>query len=557
MVADALSRRPDYLGSLIVSPDETFYRQVRELALQDEEYQQYVQATRDGKRKDMQVVDDLLWFQPSERTAAAPLTGRVARLYVPQSHLRQQLLSEAHGIPIAGHLGRAKTLERLERHFFWPKMSAHVHLYTRTCPVCQKTKTSTQRPIGLLHPLPTPSHKWEQVSLDLITQLPPTQGAGYDAIVVFVDRLTKRVHLAPTYTSVSAEGMAELFYDTVFKHHGVPRVLISDRDPRFTSTFWKSLTSLIGTKIALSTANHPQTDGQTERTNKTIEAMLRAFVSPHQHDWDKYLPSAEFAYNESKQDSTGFPPFFMEYGQMPHTPMALIPPQPITPTESLDDYTSRMTSIIEQAQRSLQAAQSKQSHYANRHRRHHTFHPGDKVLLSGSFISNLPNTAQAHGAGRKLASKYWGPFEVEHVINDVAIRLKLPATWNIHPVIHASHLIPWHEGSRYFPERQPLPPDPEVIDEEEHYLVEAFRAHRRRRNTLEYLVKWAGYPEEENTWRPAHELQEDMSSDAFERVLSAYHNYLHSRQLPHATTPLAAAGRRRSTRHRVPRATSG
>jgi hypothetical protein len=216
-----------------------------------------------------------------------------------------------------------------------------------------------------------------------------------------------------------------------------------------------------------------------------------------------------------------------------------------------------MTSIIEQAQRSLQAAQSKQSHYANRHRRHHTFHPGDKVLLSGSFISNLPNTAQAHGAGRKLASKYWGPFEVEHVINDVAIRLKLLATWNIHPVIHASHLIPWHEGSRYFPERQPPPPDPEVIDEEEHYLVEAFRAHRRRRNTLEYLVKWAGYPEEENTWRPAHELKEDMSSDAFERVLSAYHNYLHSRQLPHATTPSAAAGRRRSTRHRVPRATSG
>jgi hypothetical protein len=281
--------------------------------------------------------------------------------------------------------------------------------------------------------------------------------------------------------------------------------------------------------------------------------MLRAFINPHHDDWDKYLPSAEFAYNESKQESTGYPPFIMEYGQMPHTPMALIPSQPIASTESLDDFTSRMTSIIHQAQDSLKAAQDKQAHYANRHRRHHVFHPGDQVLLSGSFISNLPNTVQAHGAGRKLASKYWGPFEVEHVINGVAVRLKLPATWNIHPVIHVSHLIPWQDGSEYFPERQPPPPDPEIVDDEEHYLVEAFRAHRRRRGTLEYLVKWAGYPEEENCWRPAHELQEDMSSDAFQQILSSYHTYLNSRQLPNTTTPSAAAGRRSSTRHRAQR----
>jgi len=403
VVADALSRRPDYLGALTISTDESFYRQVRDLAQQDEEYQKYAHAVRNGKRKDMKIADQLLWFQPSPQAAATPLTGRVARLYVPQGNLRQQLLQEAHDIPIAGHLGRAKTLERLERHFFWPKMSAHVHLYTRTCPVCQKAKTFTQRPIGLLHPLPTPSQKWEQVSLDLITQLPPTKGAGYDAIVVFVDRLTKRVHLAPSYTSITAEGMAQIFYDTVFKHHGVPRVLISDRDPRFTSAFWKSFTNLIGSKLALSTASHPQTDGQTERANKTIETMLRAFVSPHHDDWDKYLPSVEFAYNESKQDSTGYPPFFMEYGQMPHTPMALLPPQPITPSESLDDYTSRMTSIIQQAQDSLKAAQNKQAHYANRHRRHHEFKPGDIYLKPAQHSPSARRRAQ-------VRLKILGPF---------------------------------------------------------------------------------------------------------------------------------------------------
>eukprot|EP00983_Pelagomonas_calceolata_P018085 566727-Pelagomonas_calceolata.AAC.1 len=266
----------------------------------------------------MEVRGGLLWFVPGG--GQAPSTSGAARRYIPQGELRHRLMHEAHDTPISGHLGRAKTLECLVWQYFWPKMSADVHHYTSTCPTCQKAKTSTTKPIGLLHPLPTLTQKWEQVTLDLITELPPTRDTNYDAIVVFVDRLTKRIHVAPTVTSVTAEGMAQLLFDNVFWHHGLPQVLVSDRDPHFTSTFWNSLTKLVGTKLAMSTANHPETDGQNECANRTLEDMLRAFVGPHHNDWDRYLTSVEFAYNESQQASTGHSPFFLEYGQHPRTP---------------------------------------------------------------------------------------------------------------------------------------------------------------------------------------------------------------------------------------------
>jgi hypothetical protein len=417
VVADALSRRPDYLqiASLVVKNDTNLLNAVRQDALLDGEYQRFREAAEIRRRREMHVRGGLLWYLPE--CSQASLTGGTARLYIPQGDLRRRLMHEAHDIPIAGHLGRAKTLERLARQYFWPKMSADVHHYTSTCPTCQKAKTGSSKPIGLLHPLQTPSQKWEQVSLNLITQLPPTKGTNYDAIVLFVDRLTKRIHVAPTYTSVTAEGMAQLFFDHVFRHHGLPRVLVSDRDPRFTSAFWKQLTSLVGTKLAMSTANHPETDGQTERANRTLEDMLRAFVGPHHDDWDRYLTSVEFAYNESQQTSTGFSPFFLEYGQHPHTPLSLTNPRAHPQKESAEEFAARMTKILDNAKECLKAAQARQAKYANKGRQTHQFAPGDKVLLSSKFVSNLPSALQVTGSGRKFAARRWGPFEVLEVIN--------------------------------------------------------------------------------------------------------------------------------------------
>eukprot|EP00983_Pelagomonas_calceolata_P082118 1155819-Pelagomonas_calceolata.AAC.1 len=160
VVADALSRRPDFMVSaLVIEHDHALLSQVRQDASRDEEYQRLRKAA-EGHRRNMEVRGGLLWFVPGG--CHAPLTGGAARLYIPQGELRHRLMHEAHDTPIAGHLGRAKTLERLVRQYFWPRMSADVHYYTSTCPTCQKAKTSTTKPIGLLHPLPTPTQKWEQ-----------------------------------------------------------------------------------------------------------------------------------------------------------------------------------------------------------------------------------------------------------------------------------------------------------------------------------------------------------------------------------------------------------
>jgi hypothetical protein len=176
--------------------------------------------------------------------------------------------------------------------------------------------------MGLLQPLPLPDHCWEQVSHDLVTGLPKTP-RGYDIIITFVYRLSKRILLVPTTSTIDAVGYARLFFNNIFRHFGLPRVLVSDKDPCFTLNFWRALCKRLGTNLNMSTSHHPQTDGQTERANRMIEDMLKAYVAPHQSDWDEHLIAAEFAYNNSVQASTGSTPFYLNHGRHPHTPLSL------------------------------------------------------------------------------------------------------------------------------------------------------------------------------------------------------------------------------------------
>ena len=243
-------------------------------------------------------------------------------MYVPADQsLKTRLLAEAHDVPVSGHVGVAKTVDLLTRSYYWPGMHGEVKEYVTSCLPCQSNKSSSQHPSGLLQPLPIPVRRWEQVSMDLITQLPRTR-TGHDAIVVFVDKLSKMVHYAPTTSNVTAPQLASIMFETVVRHHGVPASIVSDRDTRFTSVFWRALWQQLGTRLAMSTAYHPQTDGQTERANRTLEDMLRAYVSYRQTDWDKHLIAAEIAYNNSVQASTGFSPFFLNSGQHPHLPLS-------------------------------------------------------------------------------------------------------------------------------------------------------------------------------------------------------------------------------------------
>ena len=180
--------------------------------------------------------------------------------------------------------------------------------YVKGCDVCLASKTVRHKPYDNLQSLPVPTHRWKDLSMDFVTGLPIStdwKGDNYDSILVIVNRLTKMVHYEPVKVTIDAPGLAEVIIDVVVRHHGLPDSIVTNRGSLFTSKFWSSLCYFLGIKWRLSTAFHPQTDGQTERQNSTIEAYLRAFVNFEQNDWARLLPMAEFAYNNAKNASTG------------------------------------------------------------------------------------------------------------------------------------------------------------------------------------------------------------------------------------------------------------
>lgn len=336
--------------------------------------------------------------------------------------------------------------------------------------------------------------------MDLITQLPRSR-TGFDAIFVIVDKCSKMIHLIPTTTTVTAPELAILFFREVVRHHGLPSSIISDRDPRFTSSFWSELWKRLDTQLAMSTAYHPQSDGQTERANRTIEDMLRAYVNQRQDDWDHHLTAAEIAYNNSKQATTGYSPYFLNYGQHPTFP--LNSPTVVSErsnNQSVEELLEELSRALSEAQEHVERAQQNQQRQANKHRSEVEFEVGQQVWLSTTDLRLKQK------ASPKLSQRWIGPFTVKRKLTPLAYELDLPSTLPIHPVFHISKLRPHRSSDRFDPHRPPPPdrPPPEVIDQEEEYEVEAIRQHRfskwRGRMYKQYLVKWRGYPEWENTW---------------------------------------------------------
>lgn len=225
------------------------------------------------------------------------------RVYVPKDEaLRRRILELHHDVPVAGHPGRWKTLELVSRNYWWPGISRYVDRYVKGCDACNRTKTFPGAPAGPLLPNEIPDRRWQVVTVDLITELPVSNGK--DAIFVAVDRKGKRAHFAATTSEVNSLGIARIFRDQVWKHHGLPEVTISDRGPQFVSHLMRELSGMLGISIAASTAYHPQSDGQTERVNQEVEQFLRLYVNHLQDDWEEWLPIAEFAYNNRIHSSS-------------------------------------------------------------------------------------------------------------------------------------------------------------------------------------------------------------------------------------------------------------
>jgi hypothetical protein len=464
----------------------------------DQEYQRLLSDPDLAAQSSYRVRAERLWYYD--------------RLHVPDSlRLKTQIIRECHDSETAGHLGRDKTVEQVARRFQWDGMRQTIEEYVTTCDKCQRNKPSQRKTLGQLMPIESPPWQGHTWTIDLITLLPPS-AAGNDAIVVFVCKLTKLRHFVPCKTAIDAPALARIFMDAVVRLHGMPVSIISDRDPRFTAHFWEAFWAALGTTLTMSTAYHPQTDGQTENANKVLEVMLRHYIDFDQSDWDLHLGAAELAINNARSETTGFTPFYLFYGREPLLPIDLSL-TPLLGAKVRDNPTAAAEvaawrAAFGQAARNTRAAQERQKEYADQHRRPASFKVGDRVWLSTKHIKLIGESKRTS----KLAEQWLGPYRIKRVLNQNAYELEVPASLKIHPVINVSRLKEHRDGTQQFPDRPapPARPDPVAVEDNGAPIFEADRIldHRRsgRLKRIQYLVRWSGYPDAEATWEPLENL---------------------------------------------------
>jgi hypothetical protein len=333
--------------------------------------------------------------------------------------------------------------------------------------------------------------------MDFITKLPlseePSTGIFYDSVLVVVDRLTKFCYYIPYQEATDAEQMAYILYDRIFRDHGVPTEILTDRGPTFASKFWQAFTALIGLNHRLSTAFRPQTDGQTERMNQVLEQYLRCYINYEQDNWVEKLPIAQFAYNTAYNESTKLTPAYANFGFTPNAyhdkrETKTINPAAILKTDDLKNLHKAMKKELEEVRDKMRR------YYDKKKVEGPTFKEGDMVYLS---TKNIETKRPSH----KLDYKYIGPYKIKKQVKKDVYELDLPPKVRLHPVYHISYLesaadtIQVKTGN-----------EPEEIDGPELYEAEEIRDMKKINGQTMYLIKWKGYSENENTWEPPKHL---------------------------------------------------
>ena len=413
---------------------------------------------------------------------------------------RIKLLTEFHDSKAALHPGIQRTYEQLSQYYFWPDMFNMVKLYVQTCDKCQRIKHHNQPLERELQPLEIPTKPWQSVSLDFITHLPTTT-QGNNSILVVVDRFSKMAHFIPTKDTVTGNETAKLYFNNIYRLHGLPESIISDRDPKFTANFWNCLWKCTGTQLRMSTAHHPQSDGQTERTNMTLESMLRAVISHNQKDWENYLCHAEFAFNSYKNASTKYSPFELNYGYVPRSPSITFNADNNN-NPAAEEYLKEMKQRFQSAYENIEFAQQKMRENHDQGIKRSNIKVGDQVMISTKLTTPMHLQSRANKA---LQDKWHGPYKVLEIISNNAYRLKLPSTLRIHPVISCTFIKPYASTNDFHHRIKELPP-PIIVDNQIEYEVESIKNHRMRYNQYEYLTHWKGYPDSEDTWQKESDL---------------------------------------------------
>ena len=521
--ADALSRRPQDRPAdnsdprLAVQHQTVITNAMLAPAIRPEFSVAPVEASEEPQDSEVPLPERVLLANQSEPTweaqrlqPTAPFSvdaNRVlrhkGRIVVPAT-LVTDLIHHIHTQPASGHPGRKRTLDMVRRRYFWKGLSKDVAQYIRNCHGCRRANPANSAYQGLLRPLPVPDQPWQDISVDFVGPLPESQ--GFNTVMVVVDRLSKMRHYIPCKAGASgldAPSVARLFLDNVWKLHGLPLSVVSDRGSVFVSHFWTHLCALLGVRRKLSTAYHPETDGQTESANKEMERFLRHYVAYAQDDWAAWLAVGEFAANYHPSKATEQAPFVTVTGCLPRMDFDAAPPT-TTPAstnerlqrENASQFRTSMQQVWTAARGAMVRAQETQAAYANRRRTPSDIAAGDLVWLSTKNLST-------DRPSRKLDHRMVGPFSVISVHGN-ACTLDLPPSYHVHPVFHTSLLA--KDPADPLPGQHPPPPPHVVVEDHDEYEVEEILAARRHRGRLQFRVSWRGYPPDP-AWHDADDGQ--------------------------------------------------
>jgi len=360
-------------------------------------------------------------------------------------------------------------------------------------------KNRTEMPAGKLRPNQVPEKLWQHISVDFIMKLPMSK--GHDAILVVCDRFLKMSHFVVMTKTMTAEGLARLFRNNMWKLHGLLESIISDRGPQFAAGLMRELNKMLGIETKLLMAYYLQTDGQTERTNQELEQYLRMYVNHRQNNWSGWLAIAEFAFNNKVHTMTKMSLFQVNYGRVLRMGFDI---RKKRKNGKAEEFAREMKERHEEAKAALVKSQEEMKKQADRNRKEaEEYKVGDKVLISTKdFSMELMKRVM-----KKLTEKFIGPYVVRKIVSENAVELELPASLRIHPVVNVRRIVKYREQVE---EQKKIPPPPVEVAGEKEYKVEEILNRQERRDKTKYLVKWKGYTAEENTWEGVENLKNAM-----------------------------------------------
>jgi hypothetical protein len=424
------------------------------------------------------------------------------RLCIPTNakDFKLYILFNCHDRPFAGHVGAEKTQAKIRSRYFWKGLARDVKEYCSQCVICQQVKARTDVQRAPLRQIPVPYERMHTISMDFMFGLPKTAN-GNSGILVIVDSLSKYGIFEPVPDTLTSEAFANLFHRSFFKRFGMPEKVISDRDKLFTAGFWTQLAAACGVKHIFATRHHPQSNGQTERLNRTLKQMLRAFADYQQTNWEPMLPNLEFAYNDSIHSATSKTPFELLYGmhpRAPNLPTANGPPGPA------DSFHQKMTDVVQLAKDMILISRYQtELYYNNRYSiaTNQPFQVGDLVWIKTDHF--IPENRRQQ-LSKKLIPEYVGPYPISKILNYHAVEVQFPASVRISNKINRSHLKKYREPTW---RKQSPKPSPEVIDGELEYEVDQILDERVWRKRPQFLVRWKGNDAAADTWEPAENLR--------------------------------------------------